>query len=225
MAYTRITERSLVGAAVVLLGLLLLVRTTGVYDTGGLLLYAPSLLVLVGVVSLALHGLRNATGALTLVVVGGLWQTVALGYLTWGEVVAWWPVLLVAFGLSLLVRRVGRAPAATTDDTVGLVALFGGRDQRVASRAFRGGDLTVLFGGLDLDLRDAEPAERPVRVGVTAAFGGVEIAVPRDWNVRMDVVPILGGAEDERRREPRDHDDLDLVVEGFVAFGGVSVTD
>jgi hypothetical protein len=41
----------------------------------------------------------------------------------------------------------------------------------------------------------------------------------------MDVVPILGGAEDERRREPRDHDDLDLVVEGFVAFGGVSVTD
>jgi hypothetical protein len=225
MAYTRITERSLVGAAVVLLGLLLLVRTTGVYDTGGLLLYAPSLLVLVGVVSLALHGLRNATGALTLVVVGGLWQTVALGYLTWGEVVAWWPVLLVAFGLSLLVRRVGRAPAATTDDTVGLVALFGGRDQRVASRAFRGGDLTVLFGGLDLDLRDAEPAERPVRVGVTAAFGGVEIAVPGDWNVRMDVVPILGGAEDERRREPRDHDDLDLVVEGFVAFGGVSVTD
>jgi hypothetical protein len=225
MAYTRISERSLVGAAVVLVGLLLLVRTTGVYDTGGLLLYAPSLLVLVGVASLALHGLRNATGALALVVVGGLWQTVALGYLTWGAVVAWWPVLLVAFGLSLLVRQVGRAPAATTDDTVGLVALFGGRDQRVASRAFRGGDLTVLFGGLGLDLRDAELAERPVRVGVTAAFGGVEIAVPRDWNVRMDVVPILGGTEDERRREPRDHDELDLVVEGVVAFGGVSVTD
>jgi hypothetical protein len=41
----------------------------------------------------------------------------------------------------------------------------------------------------------------------------------------MDVLPVLGGASDDRARTERRNEDLDLVVSGFAAFGGVSVTD
>ncbi|WP_231751333.1 cell wall-active antibiotics response protein [Halogeometricum sp. CBA1124] len=82
-----------------------------------------------------------------------------------------------------------------------------------------------MFGGAELDLRDAELTDRPARVNVLALFGGAEVVVPRDWNVKMDVLPILAGASDDRPRRESEHDEIDLVVTGFTAFGGVSVTD
>jgi predicted membrane protein len=98
-------------------------------------------------------------------------------------------------------------------------------EKRNTSRQFTGADLTAIFGGTELDLRDATVAERPARINAVAMFGGVDIIVPRDWNVQLDVLPVLGGATDDRPRRETQHDDIDLVVTGFAAFGGVSVTD
>jgi hypothetical protein len=39
------------------------------------------------------------------------------------------------------------------------------------------------------------------------------------------VLPILAGASDDRPRRESEHDEIDLIVTGFTAFGGVSVTD
>jgi predicted membrane protein len=88
-----------------------------------------------------------------------------------------------------------------------------------------GADVTALFGGYELDLRDAEVADRPARISAVTMFGGVDVIVPRGWNVRLDVLPIFGGAKDERPRREAEHEDIDLIVTGFVAFGGISVSD
>jgi hypothetical protein len=111
------------------------------------------------------------------------------------------------------------------DEYVSVLAFFGGSEKRSTTSSFVGADLTALFGGAELDLRDAEIMNRPAHVSATAAFGGVDVVVPRDWNVRMDVIPVFGAAEDERPRREEEHDEVDLVVTGFVAFGGVSVVD
>ena len=58
-----------------------------------------------------------------------------------------------------------------------------------------------------------------------AAGGGAEIIVPREWNVRLEVIPVLGAASDERPRREETNEQVDLVVTGFTAFGGVSVSD
>ena len=85
--------------------------------------------------------------------------------------------------------------------------------------------VTSAFGGVDLDLRDAVVPEKPATVNVFQAFGGTEIRVPEDWVVRMTVVPLFGGAEDERPQTGRTADEPDLVVTGVVGFGAVSVKD
>lgn len=219
------TVQALFGGFIVLVGLLLLLDTTGVLETRSLLLYTPSLLVVVGLWALVGSGFRNLVGPVVLVGVGAAAQLVALGYATVDQLVVFWPVLIVAFGLSVVLGTYRSRVRATDDAYSSLFAAFGGVERRNTSKAFAGADLTAIFGGAELDLRDAELTDRPVTVNAVALFGGADVIVPRDWNVRMEVLPVLGGASDERPRREDRHEEVDLVVTGFTAFGGVSVTD
>jgi hypothetical protein len=217
--------QTLFGGLVVLVGLLLLLDTTGVLETRSLLRYAPSLLVLVGLWALVQSRFRNLVGPVLLVGVGAAAQAVALGYATVDQVVVLWPVLVIAFGLSVVLGNYRSRVRASDADHDSLFAAFGGVERRNTSKSFAGADLTALFGGAELDLRDAAVADRPATVNAVALFGGAEIIVPREWNVRMEVLPVLGAASDERPRREDRHEAVDLVVTGFTAFGGVSVTD
>lgn len=225
MDYQRLSSQSLLGGLVVLIGLVLLANTTGVYDTEQLLVYAPSLFVLVGMYAIVASDFRNVGGPAILIAVAGAWQLVALEIVAASQLVQFWPVLLILFGLSVIVGRFRSRAAAVDRSFVSALAIFGGSEQRVTAEAFTGGDLSAAFGGVELDLRDATVTDPPARVNVTAMFGGVEIVVPRDWNVQIDVLPVLGGVSDERPRSEAEHEDVDLVVTGFVAFGGVEITD
>ncbi|WP_459191769.1 LiaF transmembrane domain-containing protein [Halosimplex sp. J119] len=225
MEYRRVTSQLLVGGVVVLLGLVLLARTTGVYDTARLLVYVPTLFVLIGLFAIVASGFRNVVGPLMVVLVAGGWQLVALDYLAADTVFSLWPVLIVLFGLSLILGQYRARVVARESDFLTSVAVFGGRTERSTSKAFHGADLTAAFGAVELDLRDAVVEHPPATVNANAMFGGVEVIVPRDWNVRIDVLPLFGAAEDERPRREEEHDKVDLVVTGFALFGGVSVED
>ena len=219
------TGQVLFGALIVLVGILLLLDTTNVFETRRLLAYAPSLFVLLGLWVLVQSGFRTVVGPVLLVAVAGAWQLVTLGYATVGQLVAYWPILVVAFGLSVILGQYRARAIVTEDAHSSLFAAFGGVERRNASKAFVGADLTAVFGATELDLRDAAVVDRPARITAMALFGGAEIVVPRDWNVQMDVLPVFGGASDDRGRREETHESVDLVVTGFTAFGGVSVTD
>jgi hypothetical protein len=221
----RVTTQALIGALIVLIGVVLLLSTTDVYDARGLLLYVPSLFVLVGLYALVTSGFRNLVGPLLVVVVAAAWQLVALDVLEPEEIWQFWPVLVILFGLSVFLGPMRARVRGVTDDHVSGFAVFGGSEKRVTGENFAGADLTALFGGVELDLRDATVRDPPAHVAATALFGGVEVIVPRDWNVQIDVLPVLGAAEDERPRREGEHESVDLVVTGFAAFGGVSVSD
>lgn len=222
-----VTSQFLLGVLVVLLGVLLLLETTGVIETRELLVYTPSLFVLVGIWALVQSRFRNVVGPVVLVLVAGAAQLVALDYTTVDEVVDFWPLLVIAFGLSILLGQVRTRVRETDDAFTSAFAAFGGVEKRNTSRQFSGADLTAIFGGTELDLRDASVADPPARINAVALFGGVDVIVPRDWNVQLDVLPVLGGATDDRPRREADQqrEGVDLVVTGFAAFGGVTVDD
>ncbi|QIB74065.1 cell wall-active antibiotics response protein [Halogeometricum borinquense] len=219
------TSQVIFGALVVLLGVLLLLDTTNVYPTRNLLTYVPMLFVIAGVWALVQSGFRNIVGPVVLVVVAGGWQLVALDYATVGELITYWPVLVIAFGLSVVAGQYRSPPVATDDSYDSLFAAFGGAERRNTSKTFVGADLTAVFGGVELDLRDADITDRPARINAVALFGGADVIVPRDWNVQMDVLAVFGDASDDRPRRETQHEAVDVVVTGFTAFGGVSVSD
>ncbi|WP_181685585.1 LiaF transmembrane domain-containing protein [Halorhabdus salina] len=225
MSRRPLTSQVVFGAILVVVGIALLAETTDAYDASILLQYVPSLFVLLGLYALLVSDFRNVFGPVVVIIVAAAWQLIALEYVTAEEITQFWPLVVVAFGLSLILRQVRSRPQAVQDTFLSSIGVFGGGQQRSTTPDFEGADLTALFGGVDLDLREAGIEDRPATVNATAIFGGCEISVPPEWNVQLDVLPIFGGAEDERKRRERDHDEVDLVVTGFAAFGGVSVTD
>ena len=228
MVRGRISTQALTGAVIVIIGILLLLSTTGVYDVGILWRYVPSLFVLLGVWALYRSGFRNVSGPIILIIIAGTVQLLVLDIITGDVIASWWPVLIVLFGLSLLFghwRRSRRVPSVATDD-FDLIGIFGGSDQRVASTSFRGGSATAVFGGVEVDLREVEVDDPPAVVTATVLFGGVELEVPEDWVVHIDALPIFGAVEDERPRRPAGAEvksEPDLIVTGFVSFGGISI--
>lgn len=223
--FDRVSTQQLFGAIVVIGGLVLLLDTTGLLETGSVLNYVPTLFVLLGVYALVKSEFRNLFGPLLVIVLAGAWQVAALDLVPEADLLSFWPALIIIFGVSLLFGRRRTSTEEIDRPSEDGLAVFGGRNQRVTSSQFAGADLTALFGGYELDLRDAAVGDRPARINAVAMLGGIEIIVPRGWNVRIDVLPIFGGVEDERPRRDEEHEEVDLIVTGFVAFGGISVTD
>lgn len=223
----RLSGQALIGGIIVLIGALLLVHTTGVYDTTQMLRFVPSLFVLVGLYVIVASRLQNLSGPLVLVLVAGAIQLVTLDLISGSDVLSLWPVLLIVAGLSILLGQFRSSTRPVSASQVDVFALLGGNAQRATSDTFAGGTLTAILGGVELDLRETRVEDRPARINSTTLFGGTEITVPEDWIVQVDILPILGGIEDTRLRREREEDkqEVDLVITGFVAFGGLTVKD
>jgi len=110
------------------------------------------------------------------------------------------------------------------DDYIDEVAIFGGGDRIITSKNFRGGKVTSIFGGSALHLKHAKMAPGKQKLDVFFLFGGSEIIVPADWNVKVEVVSIFGGFSDKRYvRKPEENAENDvssLTIKGLVLFGG-----
>ncbi|MEF8837986.1 MAG: DUF5668 domain-containing protein, partial [Haloarculaceae archaeon] len=165
-----IPTQIILGILIAIVGVVLLVDTTGLYETRPLMDYVPSLFVRMGLYALWRGGLRNVFGPLVVIVLAGAWQLAALEVVSWEQLWDFWPVFLVIFGLSLVVSHFRQPPSQSTVDHIRSVSVFGGSEKRSTSKSFTGADITAVFGGAQLDLRDAAVADRPVKLNVVAMF-------------------------------------------------------
>jgi len=116
----------------------------------------------------------------------------------------------------------GRLPAVVTINPV--IAVFAGIDSRPVVGVQRL-VATAIFGGINIDLREAlSPAGggRQVHVTANCVFGGIDLIVPDDVEVRLAGIAIFGGNTDKRKSTPRPGSPV-LVVDGLNLFGGVDV--
>ena len=103
-----------------------------------------------------------------------------------------------------------------------MVAVFGGVERRGRWRIRAKSQVTAVFGGVDLDLREADFDAPVVELNVQTCFGGVDIKVPAGINVRNETVNIFGGTDVKNLGEPVEGAPT-LVIKGTVFFGGVDV--
>lgn len=140
-----------------------------------------------------------------------------------------WPVAIIAIGISLIARRGGafksknpNDPKSPSLDYLDDTAIFGGGERKIDSQNFQGGKITAVFGGSDIDFRSASLAEGTNTLDIFVMFGGTDIKVPADWTVEVDVFSIFGGFSDNRSSALKVVPDKTKVlrVKGFVMFGG-----
>ena len=109
-----------------------------------------------------------------------------------------------------------------TDDFMDLTSVFGGSKRRVFSKSFKGGVITNIFGGTELDLSQAD-IEGTVVIDTVTLFGGIKILVPANWEVKSNITAILGGVEDKRMTSNNSVPNKKLVLTGTCIFGGVDI--
>jgi hypothetical protein len=114
--------------------------------------------------------------------------------------------------------RVGGTPVARTAK-----AVFSGltrRGQWVVPSHYT---VKTVFGGAELDLRQAQLESHEVTIDVKAVFGGVEIIVPGDVIAIVDGTAIFGGFDDQVSTSQPATGAPVVRIGGKAVFGGVSV--
>ena len=223
-------QRVLFGLAVIGVGVVVLLDNLRLFDISLMRTFWPLALVVWGVARLAwpVHRGSGLMGA-ALIVVGGMLTAQNLGYVQF-HIRDWWPVLIILFGVSIVLRGVwprptlsGPMPDMTLEhgEQVDIQASFSAVSQRNDSTAFKGGRITSTFGGVELDLTQARMAGAEARLDISARFSGVELRVPRDWQIAVEVASTFGGVED--KTVPPMTPGPRLILTGEVMFGGVEI--
>lgn len=150
-----------------------------------------------------------------------------------------WPLILIALGLYVILNRKsggtynsesgttasGISGSQLNADTIDEVSIFYGSKRIITSDNFRGGKITSIFGGTDLDLTNAKLAEGHQVIDVLSIFGGMQLYTRQDLKIDVKVMSIFGGFADKRIKLQNVVPDQSrtLVLKGLAIFGGGSI--
>ena len=119
------------------------------------------------------------------------------------------------------VKRAVPSRGDEDSDELSLVAVFDGIELKSRAKAFKGGSMLAWFGGIEVDLSDAELAPE-ARLSVHTLFGGIAIKTPPNWRVESNAQALVGGVN-TRRPAHEDPDAPVLTLVGMAVFGGIAV--
>lgn len=103
------------------------------------------------------------------------------------------------------------------------MAIFSGTDRKGVWNPPRKLHTIAVFGGSDIDLRDARIPPGGMRIIAFALFGAVDIIVPDGVRVEASGGGIFGAFEGHDQPESYESDAPVIRVEGAAIFGAVEV--
>ena len=100
-------------------------------------------------------------------------------------------------------------------------ATFSGQDLIYGlGEEFTGAELNAIFGGVKCDLRNAV-INRDCVIKCSAIFGGIDIFVPQNVNVKVNSTSIFGGVSNKANNSTANT--VTVYIEGTCLFGGVDI--
>ena len=146
--------------------------------------------------------------------------------LTW-KLIA--PVIIILLGLKLILNsafgdkriKIMAELQKNNGEVPNGYAAFSGKNMNFDGENFEGAELTAVFGGVKCDLSRAVIANDCV-INASAIFGGVDIIVPNNVNVKIKSNSIFGGVSDKKRQNSSENA-VTLYVNGTCMFGGIEI--
>ncbi len=219
------TGSLLTGSVFILIGLGLVLKNLGYIDLS-LREWWPLIIIAAGLLNISNHRNILSFPGLFLVFLGGIFLLTQNNILEWDFIVKFWPAILIIIGLSLLTGNGKKSKrvkdSGDKDNYISGVALFSGLERKISSKSFRGGNITALFGGAEIDLRNAKISPDGASLDLTALFGGVEIRLPDEWNIELNSTALFGGVGNKCRNE-NPGDGESLIISATAIFGGVEI--
>lgn len=137
------------------------------------------------------------------------------------------PFIFVLIGLRMIVNNLFRGDRTLNIDVryqggaSEHSAIFAGNNYQVTGEKFFGTTMNAIFGGVDLDLRNAI-IDEDVVINATAVFGGIDIMIPAGVRVKVSNVPIFGGVSN-KAQSVTDPNAPTIFLNSTCMFGGIDI--
>ena len=154
----------------------------------------------------------------------------------------YWPALIIVLGVLIIVsialkpkrtkqecfkgcrdKAYGTNEDDNKDGKINYRLIFSGTEQVVLDPVFKGGNINITFGGMELDLRRTFLPEGDTFLHVKATFGGVEITAPESWDIEVRSNAFLGGVDDSRNKDADRDKSRRLIIVSQCTFGGLVI--
>lgn len=141
------------------------------------------------------------------------------------------PLILVIIGFSIMFRETVNKKIKdeikkvneknSNNSKTDYSAIFSKQDVKLGEEQFEGSNLNAIFGGAECDFSKISIANDVV-INVTAIFGGVEIYLPQNVNVKIKQTAVFGGIENNRKQDING-EGATIYINATCVFGGVEI--
>ncbi len=223
----KLNKTTLLGIIFVIIGLVIVMSNLGIFPwyIRRYIFQWENILMLIGLFLILADENKRVGGILL-----GLGFIFVLDDWFYVDVSIWdlWPIALIVVGIYIIRRKTPttadiEAESAEDKDLIEDTAIFSGGDKVITSHNFRGGTLTAIFGGSNIDLTTSKLSPRSANIEIFYLFGGSKIRVPQDWNVELRVTSIFGGMTDKRVIKDHTENPEKLYIKGLIVFGGAEI--
>lgn len=154
-----------------------------------------------------------------------------------------WPAAIIGIGLFMIFRKKSDwrehkdwyknnpeyqkwgkyEPYERDEDRIDITAIFGSSKKIVLTKTFKGGDVTSVFGGSEVNLMQAD-FQGKIKLDCTQIFGGAKLLIPAHWTIKSEMTAIFGSVEDNRPMSNVTPDpDKVIILDGTCLFGGLEI--
>jgi len=202
----------------VTVGLIVFGTVMGFWEAPGLRNVWPLLIIVPSLSSMIKNGIRPVNSVFMVCGVFLLLeQNEVIQQGTLGKMLV--PAIFIVIGVCILFRSLFGDTKRHYRGNVGYSATFAGNVVAVTESSFVGCEADAVFGGLELDLRDAVIEDGAV-IEASAIFGGIDIMVPEGVRVKLRRTELFGGAKNHAGSRS---DGPVLYVNALCMFGGVDI--
>lgn len=112
--------------------------------------------------------------------------------------------------------------STVSEDYINEVAVFSPLNKAVKSENFKGGKVTLVFAGGEIDLSQAKTSAKEIDLNIVTVFAGAKLVVPKNWKVNTQGTAIFGGY-DSKVTPGEGH--VTLNLKGSAVFGGIEIVN
>jgi len=229
-----LSGKIIVGIIIIAAGVILLLGTLG-YDLDiDLFDYWPLILIAVGIkIMVSHHDSKDILWGFFLLTIGVLLQLNKLDYIdiSFHDI---WPLILIYIGIQIIIsggkhrirskHNMGHINIKNEDvkgDMINISAILGGGEYHYSNKKLKGGKISAIMGGCEIDLRDSDFEGEELIINTFALMGGIEMRIPQSWDVVLEGTPILGGMSDQTKT--LNGSKKKLIITGEAIMGGVEI--
>ncbi len=237
--------RIVAGIILVGVGIALLLRNMGVLLPTWLFTW-PIIVILAGIYTGFKHNFRNPSWLIVIAV--GCFFLIQKFIPSLSLEPYFWPFIIIGIGVIYILRpgkagfynrkqignetgwkgktswqNFGEERSVENADDFRVSSVFSGVKKSIISKNFKGGQISSIFGGAEIDLTQADIAGTAV-IKMEVVFGGVTILVPPHWVIQNDIDGVFHSVEDNRYSNASTIDtNKVLKLQGRCVFGGIEI--